>query len=405
MRYETLRGPSMAKLMSQMREKHGSAAVIIKQQQASEGGFLGTKLLSTKIYELHYMIPERAAAETSAVPAGSRERKKVKPAEFERVSRQELVEQLKKRMNPLPEAQAVPVNPNPPLPAAPAAAVPAAVSVSTPVVRPPAGMEDSSIERIRDRLTTAQFSTRMVDRIVHDLENHLSRNERSSTSRVQEKALERLASVIRTVPDIAPARGEIRAVMLIGPTGMGKTTSIAKLAARYFFYEKREVSLYSLDRYRLAATQQLRMYADVMKIPFFSPLNPAEFRELTARDPGELLLIDTSGIGYRDSKRLEELAALAEACAVRLEKHLVIAANTERATLEPILEAYDRVGFDKILLTKLDESEFIGSFIELADKVNRPFSFLTNGQDVPADLIGPGPEDMAKMVLGKDSRG
>lgn len=397
MRYETLRGPSMAKLMSQMREKHGSAAVIIKQQQINEGGLLGTKLLSKKVYELHYMIPERAAAETSAIPAGSRDKKKVRPAEFERVSRLELVEQLKKRMNPLPEVTAAPVE---------AAKEPLPFPIpSAPEPPRPSRPSEDYLDRVRQRLSAAQFSHDMVDRLLLDVENHLSRNERSSSTRVEEKALERLAAVIRTVPDIAPARGEVRAVMLIGPTGMGKTTSIAKLAARYFFYEKREVSLYSLDRYRLAATQQLRMYADVMKIPFFAPMNPQEFRDLTARDPGELLLIDTSGIGYRDAKRLEELSALAEACAVRLEKHLVIAANTERGTIQPILDAYDRVGFDKILLTKLDESEFIGSFIELADKVNRPFSFLTNGQDVPADLIGPVPEDLAKMVLGKDGRG
>lgn len=392
----------MAKLMSQMREKHGSAAVIIKQQQVNEGGLLGTKLLSKKVYELHYMIPERAAAEVTAVPAGSRDRKKVRPAEFERVSRQELVEQLKKRLSPLPEVSATPEPP-------PSMAKPAPEEFPIPAApvspRPRPSGSDSALDGIRDRLTAAQFSSQMVDKLVVDLDHHLSRNERTSPARVEQKALERLAAVIRTVPDIAPARGEVRAVMLIGPTGMGKTTSIAKLAARYFFYEKREVSLYSLDRYRLAATQQLRMYADVMKIPFFAPVNPQEFRDLTARDPGELLLIDTSGIGYRDSRRLEELAALAEACAVRLEKHLVLAANTERGTIQPILEAYDRVGFDKILLTKVDESEFIGSFVELADKVNRPFSFLTNGQDVPADLIGPVPEDLAKMVLGKDSRG
>jgi flagellar biosynthesis GTPase FlhF len=108
MRYETLRGPSMAKLMSQMREKHGSAAVIIKQQQINEGGLLGTKFMSRKIYELHYMIPERAATETTAVPSGSRDSKKVRPAEFERVSRQALVEQLKKRLSPMPEVSATP---------------------------------------------------------------------------------------------------------------------------------------------------------------------------------------------------------------------------------------------------------------------------------------------------------
>lgn len=402
MRYETLRGPSMAKLMSQMREKHGSAAVIIKQQQVNEGGILGTKLMARKVYELHYMIPEREAAETSAIPAGSRERKKVRPAEFERVSRQELVEQLKKRLSPetLPEAAAVvaapeerPVERIP----VPSAAVPPARALHA----------DDSLARVRARLAKAQFSDAMLDRLVHDIEHHLSKSDRSNMSRVEAKSLERLAAIIRTVPDIAPVRGEVRAVMLIGPTGMGKTTSIAKLAARYFFYEKRDVALYGLDRYRLAATQQLRMYADVMKIPFYAPLTPDEFREQTSRDPAELLLIDTSGIGYRDVRRLSELTELAQACAVRLEKHLVLAANTEKSSLEPLLEAYERVGFDKILLTKLDETEFIGSFIELADKINRPFSFLTNGQDVPADLISPVPEDIARILLGRDqeSRG
>ncbi|MBL8021279.1 MAG: hypothetical protein JNM27_16535 [Leptospirales bacterium] len=399
MRYETLRGSSIARLMSEMREKHGATAVLLKQREVKEGGVLGTGLFSRKVYEIHYMVPE--AAHEMAQPAGSREKKKVRLPEFERVNRQELLrklgEQMTKQPTEIPEVAAQPLPEQPTPPASPAKSQ-AQQQIAQSQEKP-----SHHITRLRERLIESRFSANFADAIVEHLDRNLSKNDRNHLQKVEEKTLERLAEIIHTVPDIAPARGECKAVMLMGPTGMGKTTSIAKLAARYFFYEKREVSLYSLDRYRLAATQQLKMYADVMKLPFHAPLNAQEFRKLTEKDPAELILVDTSGIGYRDGKRLAELKELAEACSVRLEKHLVLSANTDGTTLEHIFEAYETIGFDKILLTKLDESEFIGSFVEYADKINRPFSFCTNGQDVPADLVGPQPDDLARMILRKDA--
>ncbi|MDH5655230.1 MAG: hypothetical protein OEZ34_04950, partial [Spirochaetia bacterium] len=120
------------------------------------------------------------------------------------------------------------------------------------------------------------------------------------------------------------------------------------------------------------------------------------------RDGAEIMLIDTSGIGVSDKNRLVELKKFVDACSVRLEKHLVLAANTGNSTLEKLIQIYDdNMGFDKILLTKVDETDFFGSFIEYADKLNRPFSFLTNGQEVPGDLLTPDSEELARMMIGE----
>ncbi len=258
---------------------------------------------------------------------------------------------------------------------------------------------DSNLEAIRGRLLYSQMSVDFADRFIQKLSAHLSQVEKKEIGRVEQKTLEGLASVIRTVPDIAPTRGDCRAVMLIGPTGSGKTTSLAKLAARYYIMEKREVSLYSLDHYRIAATEQLKSYANVMGLPFYNPLTPEEFKESMARDGAELMMIDTSGISYQDKVRLQELKRFIDICPVRLEKHLVIAANTNPSLLESLLQSYDFLGFEKIILTKLDETEFIGAFIEVADKINRPFSYLMNGQGVPGDILAAAPMEMARLLL------
>ena len=416
MKYDKIRGKSVSECMMKLRSLYGSSAIILSTREVHDGGLLGMGLMSKKMYEIDFMLQEDAGS--------SRGRSALREALEKRTPAPEPVLQPDPAPKPMPSLPSEPVAPAAVEPAAAPAASELEMAMAddssepdpteaaaeilalmqaaeeatavreksrepTPPEAPPArttGSSDRHLQTIRDRLEHASLSQEYIDTFLGGLDEALSLLEKREYRRVEEKSLEQLASRVRTVTDIAPPPGECRAVMFIGPTGTGKTTSVAKVAALYHIYNNREVSLYSLDHYRLAATEQLKTYATVMGAPFFAPLSPEEFRENTLRDGAELLLIDTSGISYRDSRRLDDLKAFVEACEVRLEKHLVLAANTNPALIEKIMLAYDRLGFDKIILTKLDETDFIGAFVELADKFNRPFSFLMNGQDVP----GPG---------------
>jgi flagellar biosynthesis protein FlhF len=475
MKYDKIRGKSVAECMMKLRSAFGSSAIILSTREVQEGGLLGSGLFSRKLYEIDFMLPEEGGgASRPLIAGGSRDRQALKrvlldaaregvesrsaPASVGSGSRPSdgavipplpgmragvgvptklptTGEELKLEREALnllladadlpaygSAAEATPATESEPMQASRSltggqAGVDRGPGMSEfrqnagstgerPEDRPVAGTDDADdrfgriLHRIRGRLLSSQVSNDFADRFLKQVDHSLSRQERAEYRNVEERSLEKLAEVIRTVPDIAPRHGECQAVMLFGPTGSGKTTSLAKLAARYHIMQGREVSIYSLDHYRLAATEQLKTYAGVMDVPFFAPLSPRDFAEYLRRDGAELMLIDTSGIGYRDSGRIEQLREYVQACEVRLEKHLVLAANTNAAMLEKILLAYDRIGFDKIILTKLDESDFLGAFIELADKYNRPFSFLMNGQDVPGSILEAKPLELARMVLG-----
>jgi flagellar biosynthesis protein FlhF len=197
-------------------------------------------------------------------------------------------------------------------------------------------------------------------------------------------------------------RGASRRVALVGPTGVGKTTTIAKLAANYRLREKRSVGLITVDTYRIAAVEQLRTYADIIDLPMQVVSTPREMREAVRRmEHMELVLIDTAGRSPKDEVKIRELRAfLTEAAAHEI--HLVLSSVANVRTLQQTAERFASVGTTALILTKLDETTSLGSVLPLLRSCRIPLSYLTNGQNVPDDIEVADPLRLARQILAME---
>ncbi len=218
---------------------------------------------------------------------------------------------------------------------------------------------------------------------------------------------ERLARLIEeSIPIAGPIQitaGRRRMVALVGPTGVGKTTTIAKLAANYRLREKRRVGLITVDTYRIAAVEQLRTYADIIDLPMEIVATPDEMHQAVARMANlDLILMDTAGRSPRDEVKIQELKSmLAEA--MPDEVHLVLSSVASAGTLSKMAEQFATVGTTALLLTKLDEASSLGNLLPLLRSSRLPLSYLTHGQNVPDDIAPAESARLARIVLGIES--
>ena len=209
-----------------------------------------------------------------------------------------------------------------------------------------------------------------------------------------------IESEINVAGPIQVTPGRRRLAALVGPTGVGKTTTIAKLAAHYRLREKRRVGLITVDTYRIAAVEQLRTYADIIDLPMQVISTPKEMREAVRRmNDLDLILMDTAGRSPKDEVRIQELRVfLSEAEAD--EVHLVLSSVAGAKTLEQMAQRFSTVGTTALILTKLDEATGLGNVLPLVRSSRLPLSYLTNGQNVPDDIEVADARRLARLVLG-----
>lgn len=173
--------------------------------------------------------------------------------------------------------------------------------------------------------------------------------------------------------------------IFIGPTGVGKTTTLAKIAADFTFRQKK-VGLITADTYRIAAVEQLKTYAEILNLQVTVVYSPGEIKDAVSRlGDNDLILIDTAGRSHKNKAHFDELKALVSAANAD-ETYLVISCNTSRTAVKEILEYYAFIKNYKLLFTKLDESPSPGVILNARYMTGKPLSYTTAGQSVPDDL-------------------
>ena len=232
--------------------------------------------------------------------------------------------------------------------------------------------------------------------IVNTLKKNLSaedlRNE-ESIHRIAEQLLARTISLSYG----ATERKRICAFM--GPTGAGKTTTLAKIAARAALEEKVKVGLVTTDTYRIAAADQLKTYGRIMEVPVEVVSDKTAFRKVLAKlADRDLILVDTPGKSSVESGYVEKLRDLFQ-LETPVEAHLLLPLTASQDSLAQNLERFKPIGYQSIIFTKLDESRHYGVIYNVIDQERKPVSFVTNGQNVPQDIEKINPGRLAKMIM------
>jgi len=188
----------------------------------------------------------------------------------------------------------------------------------------------------------------------------------------------------------------------IGPTGVGKTTTIAKIAANYILDTGKRVALATIDNYRIAAVEQLKIYGHIMNVPVEVARSPEQLREIFGRHlDKDLILVDTAGRSPKDEVSRRELAAFLDPD-LEIENHLVLSTTTGERSLFRIIDQFKHLKTKGLVLTKLDESDLFGSILNVHVHSGHPLSFFTNGQNVPEDLLLPEPQRLAGIILKRN---
>ena len=212
-------------------------------------------------------------------------------------------------------------------------------------------------------------------------------------------------------PEVVNTENGKTVVFFLGPTGVGKTTTIAKLASEFKLNRGIQVAMITADTYRIAAVEQLNTYAGILDVPVSVIFSPDELIDaINKYSEYDLILVDTAGRSHRNAEQLSEVKQLITATqeaglGVNIEKYLVLSATTKYKDLLNITEAYKDIDNFRLLFNKLDETNAYGNILNIRVHTGAPLSYVTSGQAVPEDISVVNVQEMAKCLISGEVQG
>ncbi len=255
-------------------------------------------------------------------------------------------------------------------------------------VRLPASDVHPAIADVRSKLELNDFSPSYIRLIEDRMRRELSVEQLEDSALVENSVLEWIGESIRIHEPRKGGSPEI--FILVGPTGVGKTTTIAKLAAMYGLERgtrKRDIRVLTIDNYRIGARQQIETYGQIMDIAVSFVESADDMKKyLALYQDADMIFVDTIGKSPRDFRKLGEMNELLSACGGRARVHLAISATTKTADVAEIATQFEPFKYEAVVVTKLDETSRMGNVIGVLAERGKPISFITDGQRVPQDI-------------------
>ncbi|MDK2798564.1 MAG: flagellar biosynthesis protein FlhF [Clostridiales bacterium] len=255
------------------------------------------------------------------------------------------------------------------------------------------------IQVFSNNLLSNNVDVSIVNEIISEVKNSISPD--SNINEIAAKLYNRVTSLLgEPAPIQLHHSAKTKVIAFVGPTGVGKTTTLAKIAAIFSIDYQKKVGIISSDTYRIAAVEQLKTYTDILGLPINVIYSPEEITEAISKfSDKDLILIDTAGRSHKDAQQFDELKKIIELSNAD-EVYLLISVITDYNVCKEIINSYSFLNDYKIIFTKMDESETYGMILNLIKHSNKKLSYITTGQSVPDDIEIAKIDQIAKKLLG-----
>ncbi len=358
----------MPEAMKKIRKELGPNAVILNSKEKKSGGILG--LFQQKSIEVIAALDEEPQPRKTSQPA----KKVIKHREQDipQANRMEndLVLNEIKHLQQLLETQSFQSEHNfPPL-----------------------------LEHTYTYLLQQEVDKNLVLKIIQDIDKKIHRDELSKDTIKRQLKIE-LDDHLDHL-SFGGVSFEKQIIQFVGPTGVGKTTTLAKVAALSMLEKQKKIAFITADTYRIAAIEQLKTYARILNAPVEVAYSLEDYKKALLKfSDYDLIFVDTAGRNFRDPRYVKELQELIDFEQYKIETCLVLALTAKAADISSTYNQFREVPIEKVIFTKMDETSTYGSILNIGIKENKSIAYITNGQDVPDDIIKPNKDFISKLMI------